>query len=83
MDNIDYIENLEKRIHNLEVALLAIVSVSEDYFTPALSEDISRVSKDLFDSSQSLGGYRFNRTGMESATYVDFEEFIKRDNEEE
>lgn len=52
------ITNLEKRIHNLEVAILALSGLSQDTLPPAYSDDMHGVSEDLFNHSRELGGFK-------------------------
>ena len=66
MDNKDYIEKLEKRIHNLEVAFMTMIALSEDHCAPALARDLDSVGHNLYTSCESLGGYPEGRHSMES-----------------
>lgn len=50
--------NTEERIHNLEVAIVALVSLLEDDQRPETKEAIVKMSKDFFSHAQDLGGFK-------------------------
>ena len=55
MTDQDYIERLEKRVHNLELSMLRIVSLIVDVGPVAYAEDISDAGDELYDAAVSLG----------------------------
>ncbi len=49
--------NDAKRIHNLEVAVIALISLIEDDFSPETREAVERMTQDFFGSSKTLGAF--------------------------
>jgi hypothetical protein len=49
---------LLKRIHNLEVALIALHAIIQDTLPPAYADSANAVINDLFNHSEPLGAFR-------------------------
>jgi hypothetical protein len=51
-------EDLEKRIANLEFAFVALHALTADLLPPSYADDAERMMKDFFDGTESLGGFK-------------------------
>jgi len=52
------IEMLEKRVANLERAIIGLWAILDALQPPYVNEAGNKLFKDLFDASESLGGYQ-------------------------
>ena len=54
---LDVIVLLDKRITNLELALLAYNSLTYDLLPPEAQTDVNDMMEDFFNNSKSVGGF--------------------------
>jgi len=56
----DQIDDLEKRVQNLEAALIGYVALTEELLPPSYLEGVNRMMQDFFEKNQKMGGCAFN-----------------------
>ena len=49
--------NIEKRMYNVEVALIGLFTLIEDTLPPVYADDVNRMMSDFFDATKQLGGF--------------------------
>lgn len=50
--------DLENRVHNLEIALVTLISIIDDELSTGTSESVKLMMLEFFESSSELGGFR-------------------------
>ena len=58
MTSLEALEALEARLHNVELAITALVSLTDDTLPSAYSDAVNTMIEEFYDSSKSLGGFK-------------------------